>query len=90
MAVSDKNVKNIIQLVSKDFIVLVFIAALVAFPIAWWALRNWLQDFAYRIDIPWWIFIAAAALTLIVALLTVSAQAIKAALMNPVKSLRTE
>ena len=84
------DVKNIIHLVSKDFVVLVFIAALVAFPIAWWALQSWLEDFAYRIDIPWWIFIAAAALALIVALLTVSAQAIRAALMNPVKSLRTE
>jgi putative ABC transport system permease protein len=84
------NTGSIIAMLSKDFVVLVFIAALIAFPVAWWALNKWLQDFEYRIDITWWIFIAAALLTLVVALLTVSAEAIKAALMNPVKSLRTE
>ncbi len=84
------NTGRIVTMLSKDFIVLVVIGSLVAFPIAWWALNRWLQDFAYRIDIPWWIFIAAALMSLIVALLTVSLQAIKAALSNPVKSLRTE
>ncbi len=84
------DVKGLVGLLSKDFIVLVGIAALVAFPIAWWALNKWLQDFAYRISIEWWVFIAAAAATLLIALLTVSFQAVKAAIANPVKSLRTE
>jgi putative ABC transport system permease protein len=84
------NTGRLVTMLSKDFIVLVIVASLVAFPIAWWSLNKWLQDFAYRIDIPWWIFGAAAILALVVALLTVSLQAIKAALMNPVKSLRTE
>ena len=84
------NTGTIVTMLSKDFVILVLVASLIAFPLAWWALNKWLQDFAYRINISWWIFIAAAVLALVVALLTVSAQAIKAALMNPVKSLRTE
>ncbi len=84
------EISNIVLLISKDFILLVIIASLIAFPIAWWALQTWLQDFAYRIEIPWWIFVMASMLVLIVALITVSFQAIKAALANPVKSLRTE
>jgi putative ABC transport system permease protein len=84
------NVSGIVALLSKDFIALIIVASVIAFPIAWWALQKWLQDFAYRITIPWLAFFGAALLALIVALLTVSIQAIKAALMNPVKSLRTE
>jgi putative ABC transport system permease protein len=84
------NVSGIVGLLSKDFIVLVIIASLIAFPVAWWALHKWLQDFAYRINVPWLAFLGAALLALIVAILTVSVQAIKAALTNPVKSLRTE
>jgi len=84
------DVRTIVTLLSKDFVVLVIIASLIAFPIAWWALHKWLQDFAYRINIPWLAFLGAALLALVVALLTVSIQAIKAALTNPVKSLRTE
>jgi putative ABC transport system permease protein len=84
------DVPGIIGLLSRDFIVLVLVASVIAFPIAWWALNKWLQDFAYRIDVPWMAFIAAALLVLLVALLTVGFQAMKAALMNPVKSLRTE
>ena len=84
------DVKGLVGLLSKDFAVLVVIASLVSFPIAWWALNKWLQDFAYRISIEWWVFIAAAIAALLVALLTVSFQAIKAAMANPVKSLRTE
>ncbi len=84
------DVSKIVVLLSKDFIVLVIVASLIAFPVAWWALQKWLQDFAYRISIPWLAFLGAALLALIVALLTVSIQAIKAALTNPVKSLRTE
>ena len=84
------NVSGIVALLSKDFIVLVITASLIAFPVAWWALQKWLQDFAYRINIPWLAFLGAASLALLVALLTVSIQAIKAASSNPVKSLRTE
>ncbi len=84
------NVSGIVGLLSRDFIVLIIIASLIAFPISWWALHKWLQDFAYRINVPWLAFLGAALLALIVALLTVSIQAIKAALKNPVKSLRTE
>jgi putative ABC transport system permease protein len=84
------DVSNIVRLLSKDFVVLVFVAALVAFPVAWWALSDWLEDFTYRINIPLWVFVVAALLALVVALLTVSFHAIRAALSNPVKSLRTE
>ena len=81
---------NIVQLLSKDFLKLVAIAALIAFPLAWWGMHKWLQDFAYRISIKWWVFAVAGILALLIALLTVSFQAIKAALTNPVKNLRTE
>jgi putative ABC transport system permease protein len=84
------DVSRIVALLSREFLVLVGVASLVAFPIAWWALHRWLQDFAYRIDIPVWVFVAAAIMALIVALGTVSIQTVKAALTNPVKSLRTE
>jgi putative ABC transport system permease protein len=84
------DVSRIVILLSRDFVLLVVIASLIAFPLAWWGLQKWLQDFAFRIDIPWMAFVAAAILSLVVALLTVSIQAVKAALMNPVKSLRTE
>jgi putative ABC transport system permease protein len=84
------DTKGLVGLLSKDFMTLVAIAALVAFPVAWWALNKWLQDFAYRISIEWWVFIVAAAIALTIALVTVGIQAVKAALANPVKSLRTE
>jgi putative ABC transport system permease protein len=81
---------NIAGMLSKDFLKLVLISAAIAFPVAWWAMHKWLEDFAYRISISWWIFAVAGILALIIALATVSFQAIKAALANPVKSLRTE
>jgi putative ABC transport system permease protein len=84
------DVGSIVGMLSKDFIVLVVLASLIAFPLAWLALDRWLQDFAYRIDMPLWIFGAAALVVLLVAMATVSIQSIKAALMNPVSSLRTE
>ena len=84
------SVGNITTLLTKDFIKLVLIAIAIASPIAWWAMHKWLQDFAYRIDIQWWVFALAGVIALLIALLTVSFQAIKAALANPVKSLRTE
>ena len=84
------NTSTIVTLLSKDFLRLVIIAAIIAFPVAWLAMNKWLQDFAYRIDIPWWIFLLAGIIAAIVALVTISFQAIKAALTNPVKNLRTE
>jgi putative ABC transport system permease protein len=84
------NVFNIMGLLSKNFIVLVAIAAVIAFPVAWWAMNNWLDDFPYRVAISWWIFGIAIIAALLIALITVSFQSIKAATANPVKSLRTE
>jgi len=84
------SVQQITALLSKDFVKLVVIAILIGSPIAWWAMNKWLQDFAYRINLGAWIFIAAASLALLIALASVSFQAIKAAIANPVKSLRTE
>jgi putative ABC transport system permease protein len=81
---------GIMVLLSKSFIQLVIVSLLVASPIAWWAMNKWLQDFAYKINISWWIFVLAGLAALLVALITVSFQAIKAAIANPVKSLRTE
>jgi len=84
------SVANILKLLSVDFLKLVFFAVMIAIPAGYFLIDNWLQDFAYRIDINYWIFLIAAAMALIIALLTVSFQAIKAAIANPVKSLRTE
>jgi putative ABC transport system permease protein len=81
---------SIVGLLSRDFLKLVGIALVIAIPIAWFAMTKWLQDFAYRINIHWWVFIAAAAIALLIAFITVSSQAIKAAVTNPAKSLRTE
>jgi len=84
------SVAGVVALLSKDFVKLVFLANLVAFPIAYFAMNKWLQDFAYRIDIGWWVFALAGGIALLIALLTVSTQAIKAALANPVEALRYE
>ena len=84
------SVSTIVALLSTDFLKLVVISAIIAFPVAWYFMRNWLQDFAYRIKMPWWIFIAAGITAAFIALITISFQAIKAAIANPVKSLRTE
>jgi putative ABC transport system permease protein len=84
------NVGRIVTLLSKDFIKLVIISALLAFPIAWFAMNNWLKDFAFRVSIEWWVFILAGILASFIAVLTVSVHAIKAANANPVNSLRSE
>ncbi|HEV8083582.1 MAG TPA: ABC transporter permease [Chitinophagaceae bacterium] len=84
------SVMQVTQMLSTEFLKLVLIASLIAFPAAWWAMHKWLQSFAYRINISWWVFIIAGITALIIALITVSFQAIKAAVANPVKSLRTE
>jgi putative ABC transport system permease protein len=84
------NAGKIVTLLSKDFVYLVMIASVIAFPIAWWALSKWLEDFSYRIDISWVVFILAAFFVLVISLATVGFQALRAAMMNPTKSLRTE
>ena len=84
------TVSNIVNLLSKDFLKLVIIAIIIASPLAWYAMHKWLQDFAYRIPISWWVFAVAAITAALIAILTVSFQAIKAAVSNPVISLRSE
>ena len=81
---------DIVGLLSKNFLLLVVISSALAFPIAWWRMNKWLEDFPYRVNITWWVFGIAIIAALAIALLTISFQAIKAALANPVKSLRTE
>jgi uncharacterized membrane protein YraQ (UPF0718 family) len=84
------RITNIFELLSKDFIKLLVLSICIASPIAWWAMNKWLQDFAYRIGISWWIFASVGAICLLIALVTISFQAIKAAVANPVNSLRSE
>ena len=84
------SVTNVVTLLSKDFLKLVFISFLIASPVAWYAVNKWLLDFAYRIDVKWWVFPLAGIIAILIALFTISFQAIKAAIANPVKSLRTE
>lgn len=84
------KVSGVVGLLSKDFLKLVALAAVLAFPVAWYAMNNWLNDFAYRIPIKWWVFAVAGIIAALIAFITVSFQAIKAAIANPVKSLRSE
>jgi putative ABC transport system permease protein len=84
------SVHGITTMLSKDFVKLVLLAILIASPIAWWAMNKWLQDFAYKIDISWWVFAVAGLGAIFIALITVSFQSVKAALANPVRSLRSE
>jgi len=84
------SVPGIVQLLSKEFLKLVIISILIATPVAWWAMSKWLQSFTYRVDLSWWMFALAGLIAIFIALFTVSFQAIKAAVINPVKSLRTE
>jgi putative ABC transport system permease protein len=84
------SVQNISILISKDFLLLVFIAVLIATPIAWFAMNKWLQDFPYRIEIQWWMFALVALIALVIALMTIGINTVRAAMQNPVKSLRTE
>jgi putative ABC transport system permease protein len=84
------TVSNIAGMLSKDFLKLVIVAAFITFPVAWWAMSKWLQDFAYRTSISWWIFLLAAVVAVVIALVTVCFQAVKTAISNPIKNLRTE
>jgi putative ABC transport system permease protein len=82
------SISTIVSLLTRDFVKLILIAVLISTPVAWWLMHNWLQNFAYKIDVKWWFFGASAIVTLVIACLTVGTQAIKAALANPVNSLR--
>lgn len=84
------SINSIVLMLSKDFLKLILIASFIAFPVAWLVMNKWLQDFAYRINISWWVFVLSACAATAIALITISFQAIKAAIANPVKSLRTE
>ncbi len=84
------SVGNIVALLSKDFLILVFIALLIASPVAWYFMKEWLQNFAYSIDLQWWMFALAGFLAIAIAFLTVSFQSIRAALSNPVNALKQD
>ncbi|NDY74836.1 FtsX-like permease family protein, partial [Desulfobacter hydrogenophilus] len=84
------SVSNIVLLLSKDLLKPVLIATLISLPVAWYVMGSWLQNFAFRSAMHWWIFVLAAAITFVIALITVSAKAVTAALANPVKSLKSE
>ena len=84
------SVFNLWKMLSKDFVILVIIASIIAVPIGWYLLSNWLQSYSYRTEITWWVFVIAVAGAVLITLLTVSYQAVKAAMMNPVNSLKSE
>ncbi|MEP6949711.1 MAG: FtsX-like permease family protein, partial [Ginsengibacter sp.] len=84
------SVSSIISILSTDFLKLIFIALVISIPLAWIAANKWLQNYPYRITLSWWLFASAGILVILIALLTVGVQSIKAAIANPVKSLRTE
>lgn len=84
------SVAGVVAILSRDFVKLVVIAILIAIPVSWFVVDRWIQDFAYRIDIDWWVFVLSGLIAILIALLTVSSQAVRAALMNPVDSLKSE
>ena len=84
------SVSDIVFVLSKDFMKLSAIAIVIAFPVAWWTMSHWLQNYQYRIAIQWWVFVVTGIATILIALLTISFQTMKAAVSNPVRSLRTE
>ena len=84
------SVESVVLLLTKELLLLVFIANVIGWPIVWYAMTQWLQNFAYRIDINWWIFAVSGSIALIIAVLTVGFQAVKAATANPIESLRYE
>jgi ABC-type antimicrobial peptide transport system permease subunit len=84
------SITGITHLLSKEFLQLVLVSAIISFPLAWWSMHQWLQSYSYRIAIQWWVFPVAGVLAVLIALVTISFQSVKAALMNPVKSLRSE
>jgi putative ABC transport system permease protein len=81
---------GIVNMLSKDILKLVLLASFIGLPVAWWGMHKWLEDFAYRVNISWWVFVVAAVVAMLIALITISLQSLKAALLNPVKNLRSE
>jgi len=84
------SVFDISYMLSKEFLILVLISIAISTPIAWWAMEKWLSNYAYRTDIPWWLFVVVGCMSLFIALATVGFQAIKAAMENPVKAIKSE
>jgi putative ABC transport system permease protein len=84
------SVQSIVRMMSRDFLRLVLVASLIAFPIAYLMMNRWLEDYAFRIGLGWWVFVAAALVTLLIAFLTVSLQSVRAARANPIKALKNE
>ena len=84
------SISNIVSLVSKDFLKLVILSCLIAAPIAWWAMNIWLQDFAYRIELNWWVFLVVGLVAILIAFLTIGSQSLKAALANPVEAIKSK
>jgi putative ABC transport system permease protein len=84
------NISGVVLMLSKDFLMLVLIASVIAIPVAWYFMQKWLEDFAYRISISWWVFVISALAAIIIAMATISLQVVRAAMVNPVKSLRAE
>ena len=84
------SVTSVVALLTKDFMKLVLVSLVLAIPIGWWAMNKWLLDFVYRISIQWWVFLVAAVIAALIAMITIGTQAIKGAISNPVKSLRNE
>jgi putative ABC transport system permease protein len=84
------SASSIVGIISKEFLLLIIISFIIAAPIAWLLMNNWLQDFAYRININWWVFAATAAAAIMIAMITICLQALKAAWMNPVKTLKAD
>lgn len=84
------SIGSIVGLISRDFLKLIMVALIIASPLAWLAMNNWLQEFAYRVNVGWWIFAAAGLIAILVAFASIGFRAVRAAVTNPVKSLRTE
>jgi drug/metabolite transporter (DMT)-like permease len=84
------SVAQLVSLLSKDFVRLVILAFLLAAPLTWWGIYRWLEGFAYRTEISWWIFVLGGSIMMLIALFTLSIQIIRSAMANPVKNLRTE
>src|SRR5690606_19686243 len=84
------SVTNVVTLLSKDFIKLVLIAIVIATPISWYAMNRWLQGFAYRIELKWWMFVGAGLVAVVIAMVTVSGQSVRAALADPIDSVKSE
>ena len=84
------SVTNLVAIVSKDFLQLIVLSTIIAAPLAWWSMNAWLQDFVYRIEINWWVFVVVGLVAILIAFVTIGTQSLKAALANPVESIKSE